>query len=543
MKTGAARAIKGQPRPVKPVAQVGSPQKSLAGPRARSPARAEQQLPRTPVKRFTVMRKAPLKPIGDAEKPPVPPPDARTSPRPQKEAIQKYQRERAQQERSREPSIQNLGSPGSSRFHAEFLEKLKICRMPCSFENDAESELEMIRKRTALAQVLTWLAETDDCFEKISAEEADKLFEMIERNIFRERKQIPATELFYEVPSPLMFEKAWPHLEVVYLMLFRILCLVPFDRHFDRRFLDLIFEQFATPSLEERMELIRFVKGYFILHVNERPYVIDKITTMIEQHLSTHDRPFQVAGCLPLLVSISQVEEEGLDWFYKLVRHYVLPLIGDTFVFYYSIPLKIILDLYAFEQPKHAAEVIDRILAYWPRQNTQKMCIYTSMMMEYLPYMTKDLVSKYVPQIFKLMAENCNAPSPRLAEASFQIFLVPYFDQIMKDNCSKILGIMVPAVSKCMNEHWEDSIRDIAGLCMSIMEKFNADTVRKLSAQKQDPKAQRDKEIESWKKIIASAVVNDSSIKGDRLSQKVRHVYNIRTLESATRDVAVAASR
>lgn len=517
-----ARAIKGQPRPVKPIARANSPQKALAGPRSRSPMRSDHQLPRTPVKRYTVARKIPLKPIGEGDKPPLPPSETRISPRPMKDPIPKI----ARPSEASKPIVERHEAPLSGRFRAELAQKIQICMKMSSFEPDPESELEVIRKRTALAEILTWLAENDDCFEKLNTEETNSLFNMIEANIFRNRKRIPAKELFFEVPSPNMFEKAWPHLEVVYLMLFRVLCLVPFDSHFDRKFLDSIFNLFSTPSLDERMELIRFVKGYYILHIDDRKYIVDKITSLIEQHLMTRDYPFQVATCLPLLVALCQAEEGEVNWLYKVVKNLVLPLIGDTYVFYYGIPLKIILDLYTFEQPEHAAEVIERILAYWPRQNTTKMCVYTGMLMDYLPHMTHEMLAKYASHIFSLIAENCNAPSPRLAEASFQIFLVPYFEEMMKGNRDEILGIMVPAVTKCMNEHWEESIRDIASLCISIMEKYDADAVHKLSARSNDSRDEKkETEIQSWKKIIASAAVNDASIKGDKLSRKLKRIY------------------
>ena len=525
MKRGTGRVIKAQPRPVRPVPSTNTSQKPTSAARKPSPLHPEP-LPRTPMKKATAMRKPPLKPIPvSSQSSQARQMERRASPAPPRREVRPPPPRKEPQQL---PPLGDMPAPGTPKFHNEWMRRVKICKKLQPFENVMEEGPVIERKHTALAQILSVIAEDDNCFKKITDEELDSLMEMVDINIFRPRPHLAATELFYEVPAG-MYEKAWFHLEIVYLLLVRVHSLLPNNKHFDEKFVESMFGLFSVGFVTERMEVINFMKEYYKQHLDQRKFMRRKLIAILERHLMTHDDPFSTATCLPLFLTMCEVEEEDIESLYKLIEQYFLPLITDTYAFFYGVGLDMVIDFYTANEPDHAEKVVAQVVKYWPRQNTTKMSIYTGILVDYLPRMYTDVQDAYVPRVFPLFAENCTAPSPRLAEASFQIFLSPDFDGIMWRNCDTIIRIMVPSVVRCMTEHWETSIRDIARLCMSIMEKFNPELVQKVSSEtmteEENPKVE---ELDSWQAVIDMAKKNDSSIHGHRIMDKAKIAYKPR---------------
>ena len=526
MKRGTGRVIKAQPRPVRPVPNTNSSQKPV--PAARKPSPLQEPLPRTPVTKVTATRKPTLKPI-----PPAPSQqqakrmERRASPAPPKrEPRQPAPRNQATaQSRPPPQAFGDLPRPGTIKFHNEWVKRMKASMELFSFDGSPDQEVWLKHKYVALMQVAEAMEQDEKYFNKLNEEEIDSLFKVLEKNLFRPRQHVPATELFYEVPSG-MFEKAWYHLEMVYNILAATHSLVPNDKHFNEAFVDGMFGLFSVGFASERMAIMSFMKEYYVYHVSQREFMVKKLLAIIEKHLLTQDEPFATATCLPVFLQMCEAEEEDVEAMYKAIEDYMLPLITDTYVFFYGVGLDLILDFYTAGQPENAERVVARIVHYWPRQNTAKMCTYTSMLIEYLPRMLPEAQDRYVPQMFPLFAENCMAPSPRLAEASFQIFLAPNFDEIMWRNCDKIIQMMVPSVVRAMTEHWETSIRDIARLCMSIMEKFHPELVQQVASETMsEEKEQKPKELDAWKMVAAAAKKNDSSIHSHKFMDKAKIAY------------------
>lgn len=423
---------------------------------------------------------------------------------------------------------------GTEAFHKDFMATIEICKKLCKFENPEAEKPEITRKLTALARLLKFVAERDNCMSAMSPEEVDELFDMIRINIFRPMQVNNPKDLFWEVPPPL-FEKTWPHLDVLYLMMFRIHCLAPHDPHFNEDFLNSLFEVCATADFNERRELIHFFKSFIVRHDDLRPFLMKKVLNLIHQHTVTMDRPFQVATVLPILIGLCENEEEDLETVYKNIEKYVLPLIGDTFVFYFNLSLGAVLDFFTDERPDNAFLVVQSIAKHWPVANNTKLAVYTTMIIEYFPRMTIQAQDKLVRKVFSLLAIGCNAPSPKVAEASFQIFLAPDFDEIMWRNCDQILQIMVPAVTKCITSYWEPSIREIAGLCMAILTKFGPSIVnnlkiKSLTVNEEDDDAS--KEFTTWNLVLAAANENDSEIDKSAKEKELEDVFNTPTYET-----------
>jgi hypothetical protein len=88
----------------------------------------------------------------------------------------------------------------------------------------------------------------------------------------------------------------------------------------------------------------------------------------------------------------------------------------------------------------------------------------------------------------------------KIADLSFSFFLTPDFADLMFDRTQVMLSILVPGVAKCMTESWEPSIRERAGLIMSMIERFDPTVAAKLIEKAQAP-ISFDKQRNGWTRI------------------------------------------
>jgi hypothetical protein len=332
---------------------------------------------------------------------------------------------------------------------------------------------------STLTQILGVLID-DGCLDILTDSEIERVFEMIKANIFRECPEIPAVMLYCEVP-PTVFEPTWPHLDIVYTMLYRMQCIVPHHQAFDQDFLNQMYKLFGTADSNERREIGTFMTAYVMKHPEERDEILCRLSDMVLVHVETHDRPFHVLTALPIMLSIFETNGECHPYFYATIEHSILPLIHDPFVFFFNIQLVNILEYYMEHSASHIAVVFEEVIQYWPHTSVSKMAMYTMILIDYFGKLNEEDQARFLPSVFSIFSRNCASPSPKIAEVTYSWFLSADFDQIVMRFREKIIEIMVPNMIHGMLDHWEETVRDRATLCMGILEKLDASLVKKYS--------------------------------------------------------------
>jgi hypothetical protein len=113
----------------------------------------------------------------------------------------------------------------------------------------------------------------------------------------------------------------------------------------------------------------------------------------------------------------------------------------------------------------------------------------------------------YLPKILRILSDNCNSTSPRLAEVTFSFFVCPEFDDLMLKHSELVMDILVPGIVRAMKGNWESSIRDRAVLVLVIMEKFDPRAFKKITGQAlADVESAQSKHHEAkWQQIVQLA--------------------------------------
>jgi hypothetical protein len=371
---------------------------------------------------------------------------------------------------------------GSKDFHPVFLQKVDICLKISPFRSVQAEAAQIGLKATALTQLLAIIAEDNNSITLFTEDEIDRLFAVVTTNIFREYQHFPSKVLFCDIPPP-MADPAWPHLEIVYLILYRLQCLFPAHRLFNREFLLNMFNLLGTPDANERKEVIQFFKNYSPAHPHHYDLILSKLTSILRAHIETRDRPFDLLTSLSVMQNLFESTGELGARFERTIGFCVLPLLHDPFLDFFHFNLIDLLDLYVDERPDLVANVVKEIMTHWPQTNVTKMCILTLILIDYIPRLSDDDQRLYLPKVAKIWAENCTSPSPKLAEMTFSVFISSEFDDLMMNHCDIIMEAMIPGIVRAMKQHWEQSIRDRAVLVLVIMERLDPRVFKRVSGQ------------------------------------------------------------
>jgi hypothetical protein len=373
-----------------------------------------------------------------------------------------------------------LPSASSPAFHKQFGETTDACLQLCPPGESPKDPRWVLKKLAALGQVTAWLSAPGNSPAALSDTDQTRLCDVIKTNLFRDYTRMDPALLLFDVFAPCLHDKAWAHLEIVYLILYKLHNTCPSHSLFNSDFLQKMFQLFSTPDPDERQELVQFFKTFLPKHPAFRDAIFSHLCCLIQRHVEGQENPFEVATALPILLAMCELAEpdaRSLD----AIESLVVPLLRDRYLDFFNLHVVNLLEHFVTERPEKYGLIVGEILKYWPRTKISKMCILTVILVDYLPKVSEQELLVFLPPFLRLIAENCNSSSPRLAEVSYSLFLTVEFDSLMVDHTEMMLSVLVPAVARSMLGHWEASIRERGVLCLAIMEKFDAAIFKKFS--------------------------------------------------------------
>jgi hypothetical protein len=483
MSLAGARNTKIAPKTVRPVPR----QLSATRPPSSKIARRDA-MPPTPTSPARLGRKAPLKPINKVA-------SAKAQTMPKYRVASSSDSDDAP---SRPPAP--LPQPGTAHFHDEFTQKIEACTKICAFRDMAQEREAIELKFAALNELAAVIADENEDKALLTDDELFRLFELIESNLWPNSRRMAAGHLYVGGP-PLMRDKSWRHMDVIYLLLLRLSRLRVAQELFHQRFVTQLFDLFTTPDMTERQQLVLFFKRYLVFHPADHTFVFKKLCDMIRLHIETQDRPFEVLTALPIVHAILEHSNEPAVSYRSTFETTFLPLLRDKYLEFFYADLSNVLEIFTDRNPENVAKVVRQVLSHWPRTRVAKMCILSVFVIDWIPRLAKDDQKVLLLPMLRIIAENCNSPSPKLAVASLAFFLAPEFDDLMISHSKLMIEVLVPGLLMAAQDNWESTIRERAVLALAIVEKFDTKHFRAVSSQFADDVDCRSKKSQ-WEAVI-----------------------------------------
>ena len=297
-----------------------------------------------------------------------------------------------------------------------FIKKLQMCTYVFDFSDATKNAKEKEQKRQALLELVDYINSGPG---KLTEQMLDEIVRMVGANLFRalpptalESSSSEAFDPEEEEPS---MEPAWPHLQLVYEFLLRVVVSNDTDakvakRYIDQGFVLRILNLFDSEDPRERdylKTILHRIYGKFMVH---RPFIRKAINNIFYRFIFETERHNGVAELLEILGSIINGFALPLKDEHKmfLVRA-LLPLHKPKGVNVYHQQLSYCITQFVEKDPQLADVVIRGLLKRWPVTNSQKEVLFLGELEEILELTQANEFQSVMTLLFQQLARCLNS--------------------------------------------------------------------------------------------------------------------------------------
>ena len=312
---------------------------------------------------------------------------------------------------------------------ALFLKKLQMCAYVFDFSDATKNAKEKEQKRQALLELVEYINSGPG---KLTEQMLDEIVRMVGANLFRalpptalESSSSEAFDPEEEEPS---MEPAWPHLQLVYEFLLRVVVSNDTDakvakRYIDQAFVLRILNLFDSEDPRERdylKTILHRIYGKFMVH---RPFIRKAINNIFYRFIFETERHNGIAELLEILGSIINGFALPLKHEHKmfLVRA-LLPLHKPKGVNVYHQQLSYCITQFVEKDPQLADVVIRGLLRRWPVTNSQKEVLFLGELEEILELTQANEFQSVMTLLFQQLARCLNSSHFQVGAAHTHVF-------------------------------------------------------------------------------------------------------------------------
>lgn len=257
---------------------------------------------------------------------------------------------------------------------------LRLCRFVYDFNKEFTCQ-EVDSKRSLLIGLVEYISYNETV---IGEELIGDVIDMVKANIFRTLP--PSTQLLFDgmdEEEPRL-EKSWPHLQIVYEFLLRLVISSAVEdkvmrNYIDRDFIAQLMPLFRSEDCRERDYLKNILHRIYGKYMNHRSFIRKEmrgifLSVIYERDLS---KLIGLAELLEILGSIVNgfalpLKEEHKEFLLNVL----IPLHKVDSIAHFHQQLMYCINQYVEKDHTLAAVVVDKLLSFWPVSNSPKQILF-----------------------------------------------------------------------------------------------------------------------------------------------------------------------
>ncbi|CAN8312142.1 unnamed protein product [Cochlearia groenlandica] len=403
-----------------------------------------------------------------------------------------------------------------------FLRKLGLCCVVFDFSDPTKNVKEKEIKRQTLLELVDYVASANGKFSENVIQEAVR---MVSVNMFRtlnpqprENKVIDALDLEEEEPS---MDLAWPHLQLVYELLLRLITSPETDtklakKYIDQTFVAQLLDLFDSEDPRERdclKTVLHRVYGKFMVH---RPFIRKSINNIFYRYVFETEKHNGIAEFLEILGSIINGFALPLKEEHKvfLVRA-LLPLHKPKCLQMYHQQLSYCITQFVEKDCKLADTVIRGLLKSWPVTNSSKEVMFLNELEEILEATQPPEFQRCMVPLFRQVARCLNSLHFQVAERALFLWNNDHIENLIMQNRKVILPIIFPALERNTQKHWNQAVHSLTLNVQKIFNDIDAEFFKECLAKFRETES-KEAETEAkreatWKRLEEIAVQKQKS--------------------------------
>ncbi|CAH1405115.1 unnamed protein product [Nezara viridula] len=367
------------------------------------------------------------------------------------------------------PSEISLPRPICSKKEEWISEKIKKCMVICDFKQDSIDDIE--EKTESLDDLLEFFIQDPG---PMSRDIYGQLFDMFSVNLCRKIPQSVKRCYDPEEDSHTM-EEAWPHLKLVYEIFVRFLemsCLrLDYSKvYMSDRFLHEIMELMDSDDPREKDLAKTVVHRIYARFCTSRPYLRKELCNILLKFI--YDTEFfsgiseilEIFSCIINGLSVPLSEE-----FVVFLSKVLVPLHKVKNLSTFLHPLTICLVNFLHKDTNTFKIIIEGLIKYWPKTNSQKEVQFLSEIEELFEALDSEGFGQVLGPLVSQLSKCVLSPHFQVVERSLSLFDNPWAWHLVKEHYTKVLPYLMPSLLQRRRGHWNQTV---AVLVNNILKKF-----------------------------------------------------------------------
>ncbi|KAG7626609.1 Serine/threonine protein phosphatase 2A 55 kDa regulatory subunit B' delta isoform [Arabidopsis thaliana] len=394
-----------------------------------------------------------------------------------------------------------------------FLKKLRLCCLVFDFvaepqQNFKEKEI----KRQTLLEVVDYVISSGNGkFPESVIQEATK---MISANLFSN----PHRQWKNKTPEALDLEEeegslnpSWPHLQIVYEFLLRIVASPNTDPKISKKYIDHTFvlkllDLFDSEDPREREYLktiLHRIYGRFMVH---RPFIRKTMNNILYDFIFETGKHSGIAEFLEVLGSIINGFALPLKEEHKLfLTRVLIPLHKLKCLPNYHQQLSYCVIQFVEKDCKLADTVIRGMLKYWPVTNSAKEIMFLNELEEILEATQLTEFERCMVPLSRQIAQCLSSSHFQVAERALYLWNNDHVTNLVRQNSRIILPIVFPALEKNGSSHWNQAVKNLTENVLKVLSETNPDLfeecLHKFQEDQQKAEDTKKKNGETWRQL------------------------------------------
>ncbi|XP_022719861.1 serine/threonine protein phosphatase 2A 57 kDa regulatory subunit B' beta isoform-like [Durio zibethinus] len=368
-----------------------------------------------------------------------------------------------------------------SRFDSEYeeiLSAISYCNFLFTFTDPLESPSQQDLKRLKLFQVLTLIKSSK---KPLHEQLLSPILSMVSANLFRPLPPPSNTSTFSDLPDDeetlSTFATAWPHLQIVYDILLRLVLNIDpktlrnyIDNHF---ILNLLF-LFQSEDPRERESLKNIFHRMYSRFTFHRSFMRKAVNDVFLYHVFENEKHCGIGELLEICGSIINGFAVPLKEEHKLfLMRVLLPLHKAKGLQVYHKQLAYCVSQFVQKEPALGGVVVRGILRYWPVTNCQKEVLLIGELEELVENIDPDQYRTLALPLCTQIARCLNSCNSQVAERALYVWNNEQFVKMASAAMEDVFPVVVEGMEKNLKQHWSKSVKQLTENVKAMLEEMD----------------------------------------------------------------------
>ncbi|KAL4335452.1 hypothetical protein GQ457_07G021860 [Hibiscus cannabinus] len=439
--------------------------------------------------------------------------------------------------RSRSP----LSSPshgGVNSEHEDILSTISDCRLVFTFTDPRESPSQQDLKRLRLVQVVSFLKSTR---KSLHGHLLLRLVSMVAVNLFRPlpppSTSIPVISALPDDDDFSTFTPLWPHLQLVYDILLRLVDNVDPKKlkdHIDHQFIRNLLVLFQSEDRREREGLKNVFHRIYLRFTSYRSFMRKAMNDVFLQYVFETERHCGIGELLEIWGSIINGFGVPLKEEHKLfLMRVLLPLHKARGLQVYHRQLAYCLTQFVQKEPALVGIIVRGILRFWPTTNCHKEVLLIGELEELVDNIDPDHYRRLAVPLCSRITRCLNSHNSQVcsiiliyickclqtkenlqnesenSERALYVWNNEQFVKMASTAMEEVFAVVVEGMERNLKVHWSKSVKQLTENVKAMLEEMDPTLYEKclgeIGRRQSEALREQIKRQQRWTKIEMAA--------------------------------------